>query len=62
MALSRTKLILLCCTVFLLTVQVVADKEPHEDSKEDDSVSEHLQKLTIFLNGYHNHWFAIYLG
>lgn len=43
MALSRTKLILLCCTVFLLTVQVVADKEPHEDSKEDDSV-EHKNK------------------
>ena len=43
MAKARTmcgsKFVFVCCVVALLIFQVVADKEPHEESKEDDSVS-----------------------
>lgn len=34
---------LVCCMLLVLIFQVVADKEPHEDSKEDDS-DEHKNK------------------
>ena len=38
LARTQCKFLLLSIIIALLVFQVCADKEPHEDSKEDDSV------------------------